>query len=420
MKPFLFAGILLLSLSGIAQKKFEKAFLITNANDTIHGYVDYVDQDKNPVDIKFKKNLEDKDVQTYSIQDVKYFEIEGYEYFTRWACSISMDETEFSRLHTGIDLKSRMDTVFLRMVTMGKYVQLYSYRDKLKLRFFIKSKDEPAPKELVYHTYFDNQDATSVKEENIFQGQLVQYATENNAATDKLYSLTGRSKYIQSDIVKIVETINGGKEVAFEKADRYKKNRFLFEAGVSRSSFKFIGLDDLAALKFSSTLTPAFSIGIDQFIKPAIGKIILRGELSFYQDKLHGTNKRSDTWEDNYTLKRNSIMMSLSMLANLYNTDQFKFFIGAGGGFGFSNCPENRYYVKYGEPGTPTEITPYLFRPSAISIIGRAGCVLNKKFEFSFVYNKNVGRITENYIGFADKYSCQQLRFGYLLSNRKK
>ncbi|MBV4357952.1 outer membrane beta-barrel protein [Pinibacter aurantiacus] len=420
MKPILFAGILLLSLSGIAQKKFEKAFIVTNSSDTLRGYVDYVEQDRNPVDIRFKKNLEDNDFQTYRIHDVQYFEIEGYEYYSRWVCSISMDESEFSRLSNGVDSSKRTDTVFLRLLTAGKYVQLYSYKDKLKLRFYIKGKDDPAPQELIYRVSIDNEEGARVKEENIFQGQLIQYAIQNNAATDKLYALAGRSKYSQRELTKIAETINGGNEVTFEKANHYKKNRFFIEAGVNRSSFKFTGLDYLAAIKFSSSLTPAFSVGIDQFIKPAIGRVMLRGELSFYMDRLHGSNKRTNTWIDNYELKRNTVGISLSVLTNLYNSESFKFFIGLGGGLNFSKYPEVSYYVKYGESAPATEKYTQDFRSTSMPIIGRIGCVLNSRIELSLVYNGVVGRLTENYMTFSDKYSCQQIRVGYLFSNKKK
>jgi hypothetical protein len=418
MKSIALAGILLLSLSSIAQKKFEKAFVVTNASDTLHGYVDYVEQDRNPIDIKFKKNLEDKDFQTYSVRDIKYFEIEGFEYFSRWVCNISMDETEFSRLHVGVDPRHRTDTVFLRTVTSGKYVQLYSYKDKLKIRFYIKDQGDAAPQELIYHTFIDNVEASRVTEDNIFQRQLIQYAIQNNALTDKLYSLTGRSKYVQRDIAKIVETINGGNEVAFEKANHYKKNRFFVQVGANRSSFKFTGYQDLASIKFPSSITPAFTVGVDQFIKPAIGKVILRGELSFHMDRLHGTSKSSNT-EYNYTLKRNTLGISMSMLTNLYNTESFKFFIGAGGGLDISSCPENNNYAT-GNSDSKTQSFSPDFRTYFISLSGRIGCVLNKRIEISFVYNTPIGRITDPYFTFADKYSCQQLRIGYLFSNRKK
>jgi hypothetical protein len=419
MKPIVLAGILLLSLSSIAQKKFEKAFVVTNASDTLHGYVDYVEQDRNPVEIKFKKNLEDKDFQTYSIRDIKYFEIEGYEYFSRWVCNISMDETEFSHLSVGLKPSHRTDTIFLRLVTAGKYVQLYSYKDNLKVRFYIKDQDDAAPQELIYQAFFINWDASQVTENNIFQRQLIHYAVKNNVATDKLYSLTGRSKYVQRDIAKIVEAINGGNEVAFEKANHYKKNRFFIQTGASRSSFKFTGYPDLEAIKFSNSITPAFTVGVDQFIKPAIGKVILRGELSFQMDRFHGTDKISNTSEYNYTLKRNTLGISLTMLTNLYNTESFKFFIGAGGGVDFSSYPENNNYVT-GDSGSKTKSFSPEFRKDILALAGRIGCVLDSRFEFSFVYNMPLGRITENYLLFSDKYRCQQLRVGYLFSNRKK
>lgn len=420
MKPILFAGIFLLSLSGIAQKKFEKAFIVTNASDTIRGYVDYVEQDRNPVDIKFKKNVEDKDFQTYTIHDLRYFEIEGYEYFSRWVCSISMNETEFSSLTFRVNTTTRIDTVFLRLVTSGKYVQLYSYKDKLKTRFYIKGKDDDTPQELIYRASFDSEEASRVREDNIFQGQLLQYAIQNNVATDKLYALAGRSKYSQRELAKIVETINGGNEVSFEKADHYKKNRVLFEVGANRSSFKFKGYDDLSAINFSSALTPAFSIGIDQFINPAIGKVILRGELSFHMDRFHGIGKTSTGWEETYTMKRNTLGINIAMLANLYNTESLKFFVGGGGGFSFSNYPENGYYVRFGASGSKTQEDAFEFRPTSISFAGRLGCVLNNRLELSFVYTGNFGRLTENYQFFYDKYNYQQFRLGYLFSNRKK
>ncbi|MDI3318526.1 hypothetical protein QJ048_02015 [Pinibacter sp. MAH-24] len=217
-----------------------------------------------------------------------------------------------------------------------------------------------------------------------------------------------------------MELINGGNELTFEKADHYKKNRFIIQAGVNRSTFKFTGTTDLVGLQFTKSYSPAFSVGFDHFIKPAVGKVILRTEISFHTDKFHGEYKKINTWQDYYDLKRNTIGVNLSILTNLYNGSSFKFFIGAGGGLNFSNYPENNHYTIYGEP-TPaaTKFAPH-FNASSITLAGRAGCVLRNRIEFSFMCNGVIGRLTENYTAYSDKYSSQQLRVGYLFSNRKK
>lgn len=421
MKPILSAVLLLLALSSFAQKKYEKAFIVTNNSDTIRGYINYVEMDKNPVDIKFKKNLEDKEFQKYTIHDIRYFEIEGYEYFSRWVCNISMDESEFARLSLGLDTSHRTDTVFLRMVSSGKYVNLYSYKDKLKTRFYIKNNEDPVPEELVYHVSIDNNEGAKVREYNTYQDQLIQVAIKNGASVDKVRELAATASYSQKELVKIVETINGGSDDhTFQKANHYKKTRFFIEGGVGRSSFKFTGRTDLSDLKFASALTPVISVGLDQFLKPAIGRVIIRPEVTFSMDRLHGKYKSDYEWENDYDIKRNTIGLTLSVLVNVYNTDPLKFYLGAGGGLNFSNYPEINYYVKYTESSPPTKKYPHGFRSDTQILLGRVGCVLNNKIEFSFVYNAVVGRLTENYIAFSDKYSSQQLRIGYLFSNKKK
>ncbi len=71
---------LLLSLPGSAQQDFRPGYIITNSNDTIHGYLDYRGDIKNSKKCIFKKDLQDPprtylpiDIRAYRFQEGKFY-----------------------------------------------------------------------------------------------------------------------------------------------------------------------------------------------------------------------------------------------------------------------------------------------------------------------------------------------------------
>ena len=107
----------------------------------------------------------------------------------------------------GIDSTKKLDTVFLKVVTTGKNLTLYTYTDFTKQRFFIGEK-EKSPTELILHKYLEQEPVLTVVEDKKYRIQLqilrTLYASKN---TDLINNIQ-LADYKESDLAAIVKKLN--------------------------------------------------------------------------------------------------------------------------------------------------------------------------------------------------------------------
>src|ERR1700729_3993728 len=104
MKPIftlLFIGFFM-PLFVSAQSNYKSGFVVTLKGDTLHGYVDYKEWEKNPVKIKFKTNL-NKDAEVFSVENTSAFGISGLEYYEQYSLQISKGQVDVQKISTGVD-----------------------------------------------------------------------------------------------------------------------------------------------------------------------------------------------------------------------------------------------------------------------------------------------------------------------------
>jgi hypothetical protein len=93
MKHFnkLLFAIFLLPLFSNAQSNFRPGYVVTLKGDTLHGFIDYREWDRNPAEVNFKKSLDNSSTETITPKNSAAFSITGFEYYQRFILSVSQD-----------------------------------------------------------------------------------------------------------------------------------------------------------------------------------------------------------------------------------------------------------------------------------------------------------------------------------------
>ncbi len=155
-KQILFLCCLGYALSAHAQSNYQKSRIITTGKDTLRGWVDYGEWEHNPVAVRFSDTASGRNARTYAVKDIAVLEVEGKDYFEQAVVSVSMDRVApLESLQAGPDRSSIMDTVLVRLCRKGRQLTLYSYEDRLKIRYYIREKKGDRVQELRYSRYFD-------------------------------------------------------------------------------------------------------------------------------------------------------------------------------------------------------------------------------------------------------------------------
>lgn len=335
-------------INGYAQKNLQPGYILNNNNDTIYGFIDYKEWFNNPDNILFAQS-KDAGLQKLTIQDINGFSIAGKELYHRYTVHISMNR-DIVNASTIKDTTSSMASVLLKMLYEGKFVRLFSYKDEIKMRFYVLAAGDAVPVELKNTEYvMDGQ----VKSDKEYQGILLmlakKYASDNTALQLKIPA-TG---FYKDDILKILYQINGttstGKPEAEVNKDKPRVIRFFAGAGLNMAQIKITGNNRYAGKTDNNSIAPLVGAGFDIFLNPYIGKLFLRTDIAYSTAKT-----TADTYEEffaskeyyNLSIKQNTLSIDELVNYNLYNGKSFKYFIGAGAGFNFSSYPQNAQTFK--------------------------------------------------------------------------
>jgi len=402
------------------QKNFQEGFIVTTAGDTLRGFINYPEREKNPVSVEFKQSLQNSSSQTYTVKDTRFFEITGLEQYIRCTCNISLDNRgDINKLSDFMDTANKTETILLRKIASGNNVQLFSYVDEIKTRFYIQADNATIPKELIFRMYLDLENGARVIERPDYKNQLKQYATTFNINPSSFQQKLEKAKYNVADLRALVNLINNNTESNADAEKKFRSIRFFINAGLNRASFQFTGSKDFGAnsFSFSTSNLPVFAIGFDGFFNPKIGRAFMRQELSFMINQHNGQSTYYSIPES-YYLKQAIFSLSSSYLYNLYNKSSVKVFVGAGAAINFTKTIENKIEKK--GTGYTSTVEGYDFRSITMSALGRAGVLLVNQWEVSFTAVVSLVPPTENYGAFSSEYLYQQLKIGYLLSRKRK
>ena len=390
MKRFLMAILMACPVFGFAQSNYQKGYVVIKSNDTLKGYVDFKERRKNPVTVDFKTTLS-SNRQIFTLANCSAYGVDGQESYQRFAVNISLSQTDIARLSIGPDLSFKRDTVFLKVLQAGKSLSLFSYTDELKTRFYIMPADSLEPAELIRNAYLNEENTGAVVKDNKYVRQLLIELKRLNVSNPAAEKALLRLDYNESAMLKVVSLING-QQLAKSK---YKGSRFFAGAGLNASKAGYSGThrlsNDQARLKTS--YLPMLTAGIDLFVKPAIGRLIFRTELSLLMSKSEITvaSPTGGELHGRHSFDRTSLVLTPQFIYNVYNTNKLKCFAGLGAGLNFSKTSNNKSEylnnIAMENRVVENEVELEKFNYSAQLM---AGVVLNKKIEIAAGYSPAV------------------------------
>jgi hypothetical protein len=404
----------------ISQSNYKKGFLVTDNGDPLNGFINYREWTRNPQKVTFSRRGEDVDARTFSANETKSFAVEGYESYASFTVSISTAEITFGRLSEVADPNTITKRIFLKELLKGDRVNLYSYTDEIKQRFYLLSNNQTTPAELIYRKTLKDQ--TEEVTQALFKEQLLKLAIEYGTFTADLDRYIQTADFSANTIKKIVSKINTRNETSFTNAiDKKRKSNFFVSVGVHNSLMNYSGeskatldgVNDMGGNKYkkvnTQSILPRLAAGMDFYINPAVRKFVIRTELAVTSLKssvnsyYKYNNYSSEEIRYTYRFSALNIAFSPQVVYNLYNTAKFKYYLGAGAAFNYMHVKDNSIEgTRYSQTGNTTETQNdyFILKEFYLSPIVRTGAQINQKLDLSVLWGSSI-EYTNYFIGTA-------------------
>lgn len=273
-------ALLVLPIHSISfsQNTYHKGYYITNTSDTIQGYIGVKELTRNPSQFKFKKQ-DQNDSQTLGLHEVAGFSIENYVIYKRFFVSLTMNDVRLGN-ESVLRKLPRNDTVFLKLLSKGKFLSLYSFIDELKARYYVMPVDDHVPEEMIYEIEKNPKGGTRIRE--TYKQQLYTLAAKTGRLSKDLEWKLKNASYTTRSLTNVVNFINGSTD-SNAVVGKIPKAHTAFYGGAG------LAMTDLTyqyAAEWSKTSSPSpsfnpyFLIGFKFWPKAYLGRYSLRAEVS--------------------------------------------------------------------------------------------------------------------------------------------
>lgn len=231
-----FFSFQLLPFSSFAQKKQNQPGKVLLKNgQSLTGTVEYGAWARNPKMIVFTDSLNKRYELTPANASV--IEITGKDSYhaavvKRYMNSLDVNDLKDASYETEQELT---EAVFLRELTKGTVLTLYSYRDEIKNHYFLKDRNDSIFP--LRYVMFFNSNTMQVQSNSIYREQFLPYIIQN----DEAEMLRRRAGWRNDDLIKLVKLINNDtqKNMVEVEAEKLKKENGLFAgAGLAFIAFR--------------------------------------------------------------------------------------------------------------------------------------------------------------------------------------
>jgi hypothetical protein len=390
-----------------AQSNYKPGYVLTTKGDTLRGFINVKEWDRNPKSISFKTAAGNNESRTLGVNDITFFKAENAETYQRYIGVLNTDPTNIGNLSTGRDTSTVTDSVFLKVVQKGTNVTLYQYTDDKKDHFFIADNQRGTTfTELIYRIYYDE---GKTVHENKYMGQLFNLAQKYDVGSETLKTRIERSAYSYTDLADITRTINKTTEKEDALVTGKKKGTFFFASAglnISQISSSLSDFDGSSAAYF-----PRLAVGINILANPNVGKLVLRAEVAYTSNKFKNTKVTNNGNEtDTYAFNQNTLSVIPQLLYNFYNTDSFKFYGDVGVSFNISRYGNNLSHIKTGNTDYAYK-NQYSLSSTWTAFPIKIGAVLNKKLDINIAYIANA--TFSQAVGYAIQVKAVQIGINY-------
>ncbi|MDP1623800.1 MAG: hypothetical protein Q8M08_15850 [Bacteroidales bacterium] len=342
----LFLSILFyfISQTSFGQENYLPGYMVTLHGDTLHGYVDYRNWERNPNKVSFKQK-DGEVILSFTPLDIRGFGISDEIYES------AVIQTEISPVNTrelkyDKELDLRTDTGFLQTVVKG-VKSLYFYKNKLGMEQFYIGKDS-GYELLVYKKYLKNEDGRSVIVENKkYIGQLTIYLGECATLREKLTNADYQKNSLENIFLAYYKCTQA--EIRFHKKTEKVINSFGVIAGASLSSLTFRSSEEEAfadLINSNYKMSVNFTVGLfyDLGLARNNRKWSICNEIIFTTFKVDG---RYDDYfsEEKYSVTYTTLGYSYLKLNNMirfkYPVGKFFIYLNAGISNGYAIIEKN-------------------------------------------------------------------------------
>lgn len=396
------------SFTASAQSNYQSGYVVKLTGDTVKGLINYKEWVNSPKFIDFKTTATQSKAERFTPDMLQGFEVTNREKYVAYAGKLSADKNSFPDLPTQLDTTTIQDTVFLHVIYSGLKVSLLKQQDDLKIRMFYREGNEK-PVELEFHQYLT--DESKVYPYEPFKRQLFALANKYHVYENKIDEVISTTPFKESALIKLMMLINEDKSK--KKDPGTYGGRFFTGIAFNRTITEFDGYNMFSDKPFTSH-APRLSFGYDLFTNKYTQKLYLKSELSFtYTNANFTSGAEFPSSMARYEFTQLTASLGLSLIYNIYNSNHFKAFIGAG--ISINTSKYSKSELSY--PNIPQFIPNYYtFENVWPSFPIQAGITLNKKVDIFATYV--TPSAYSNYLSFSVSSRVYGLGVRYLFGTK--
>jgi hypothetical protein len=328
-----------------SQENYLPGYVIKQDADTLYGYLDYRNWEKNPNKINFVKEIGDKQ-STFTPNDISEFKVSDEIYLSA-VVEIEISSNRTESLGNSPQMNFMNDTTFLQTLVRGEK-SLYYYKHVNGKDYFYISNGGDFDL-LQYKRYLKYGDGNPrVVDNNKYVGQLVLYLTGCESLKSKLDHVSYKKNSLTKIFQDYYECTQSG--FAFKKTKEEGHSEFGVFAGSSITSVKFssTGFPHLTQGHFNTSVDPSVGLFYNFTLPRNQGKLSIQNELQYTTYEVSGYYEEVKSANEYFSTASTvgSSYLKLNILL------RYKFPVGPGFMFlngGLSNgftISETNYYKK--------------------------------------------------------------------------
>jgi hypothetical protein len=280
-----FCTFLILGLSGHSQQNYLPGYIVRLKGDTLRGFINYQNTEKNPLNIYFKKDM-DHAPDIFSPQEVQSFMVADEIYI---AAPVSINEGFYRTQDLGNSPQISLSTatVFLQTLIRGNKSLFYLKDSEGREQFYVES--DTHYELLLYHKYLRNTGnsgdiagANSITEDKRYIGQLSFYLKGCPGIQSELRNM----KYSKQSMVRVFKQYYNcmNTTIEYQKKSDETKADFGVVAGLSLTSLKFDATgtyEEMTNADFPVSASLAFGVSLNKKLSRNLGRLSLHNEILF-------------------------------------------------------------------------------------------------------------------------------------------
>ena len=375
-----------------AQNNYKPGYVVTLKGDTVKGFINYKEWNSYPKSIDFKQLTSEKKAQIYTPYTINTFAI-GDVVYKRYTGPISQDAIALNRLSHEIDTTYKTDTVFFKRYVHGKSVSLYEYIDQIKARYFV-SENDSQPYELLNHIYLGN-DNFEVRD-NQYRQQLQKLRLTYIPNDVGLIANIQRTPSTVNELAKIIQKLNG--QTAAKVYASRAGFKFFAGAGVSNGTVRVQNVFDFKDTKTPNYTSAMINVGVDYLLNKNLPIIVLRGELSYYANKVDlffsNVGVAPGPHETTVSMDQKVVSFMPQVIYNFNPTDAANIYLGMGAALNSSIYSNKKAYYTYPAPYYITTVNSMdafpIVKTFYVNIVPKIGVIVKRKIDVHIAYFPSV------------------------------